>query len=219
MTNLPVLNPTTGEVGSVVDADSLLAIAGRMIGLPDVREGTIADLAAFTEDAQHLERIAKEARGLAGDVIVQKLDRDSTWTCHEGEYTITCPSPQAGTVGWHGECLHIILTALVDAGAVSQAAMDAAVKDVTPRPTVSYAFLRDLRDLLDGNVDEPEFEQLLDEVMGLLASQPEPVYAAQVAGVNRLLKRGGEIEEAVRWAQIPLLPPRRVAKVKRERAA
>ena len=214
MTELQLMSPH-GEVVRAVTAEAILAAGG----IVDLHEADMLTLAVFDENATELVRVANEARGLASDRRVDLLDQDSTWTCHEGEYTITCPSPQAGTVGWHGECLHIILTALVDAGAVSQTAMDAAVKDVTPRPQVSYAFLRDVRDLLDGNVDEPTFEDLLDEVMGLLASEPEPVYAAQLAGVNRLLKRGGEVEEAVRWAQIPLLPPRRVAKVKRERAA
>lgn len=41
------------------------------------------------------------------------------------------------------------------------------------------------------------------------------VDAVQTAGVNRLVKGGGEVADTVRWCRVALTPPRRVAKVKR----
>lgn len=214
MPALQIIDPN-GEVVQAVDAQAMLAAAG----IFDLADADTLELAMFDERVVEWISIAKEARGLGGDELVRRLDLDSCWTCHEGDYTITSPSPQAGTVGWHAGVLHLVLSAAVEAGAVSRSAMDAAVKDITPRPEVSYDFLRDLRELLQGCADQPTFERLTDEVAGHLASEPEPLYAVQTAGVNRLLKRGGEVADAIAWARMQLLAPRRTAKVTKKPVA
>lgn len=211
MTDMLVIDRGTGEAARVVDAPALL----RAAGITDLQDAALLDLAGFDERARELEAITREARGQAGSEMIRRLDANAVWTAREGEYTITCPSPQAGTVTYDPGVLHAVLAAAVKHDAISQAAMDAAVKDVTSPPLVTYGLLRRISTALHGYLDEAADREVLDRVNYLLGDEPDPTYAVQTAGVNRLLKVGGEIAAAVKWCQVTSEPPRRTAKVKR----
>jgi hypothetical protein len=211
MTALQVFDPGAGELVRAVDAQALLAAGG----IPDPAEAETTELAAFDENARTLADIAKEARGIVGDELVHRLDMDRCWTLHEGEWTITAPSPEAGTVGYDAEALHAVLSAAVEAKTISQTAMNAAVKDVTPGPQVSWDLLNDIYQTLLGEVPFSTDEAIRQDVTTLLAAEPERVHAVLLAGVNRLLKGGGSVAEAIEGCRVSVTPPRRQAKVKR----
>jgi len=215
MSALTVVHPSTGELEQVVTAEALL----RAGGVLDLYSAATVDLAAFIESAATLRSIASEASGMAGEQIIHRLDLDACWTLREAGYVITAPSPQAGCVAYDAAVLAAVLAAAVEAGALSQAAMDRAVKDVTPLPAVPWDLLERLAEALDGEIDLPDEIALTHEVSTLLQSRPPARYSVQHAGVQRLLKGGGEVADAVRCCEVPVEPPRRTAKVKREASA
>jgi hypothetical protein len=211
---LVLFDKSSGELAPIVDAPGLLAAAG-IIGLFEADTVTLAE---FDDRARLLESIAKEARGLSGDELIRRLDVDACWTAHAGEWTITSLSPEAGTIGFDGEVTHAVLAAAVEHDAISQAAMDAAVRDVTPGPAVSWTVLREILRALEGDLDPSDEHALYEQVSTLLSEEPARVYSVQRAGINRLLKMGGDVKDAVEWITLTIEAPRRVAKIKRARS-
>lgn len=204
-----------GEALEALDAQRLL----RAAGLDDLAVAAVADLAGFDEQARTLEAICREARGLTSDRLVERLDADASWTRREGDLTISCPSPTAGTEAYDADTLRAVLDGALEAGVVSVSARDAAVRDVTPPPRISWQTLSELCDALNGDLDRPDHDDVTTLAHSILRSRPTPTYSVQHAGVQRLLKRGGALAEAVQRCRVAVTPPRRVARVKRERAA
>jgi hypothetical protein len=129
MTALPMLvNPNTGDVVQALTAENLLHAAG----ITDPRTATIADLAAFVPDADHLTSLAREAKGIVSDELVRRMDRVGKWTIHEGDLTIKSSSPAAGTERYDDERLAEALEALVQEDLIDGHAAFAAIERVYP---------------------------------------------------------------------------------------
>ncbi len=209
MTSLALFHPD-GEVIEAVDAATLLYAAG----IPCVQDADLEQLADVTDKLRELKALAAEATGVLGDAIVHKLDAGARWTVHLDGYTVTAPSPTAGTVTWDVEALRAALDGLIEAGVISPAAGFAAVARIEPMASVSYGFLRDVLAALEGEGDQPDVEGVCGLVMDLLAFEPEPSLKLRPQGVAALLKVLGA-REAVEACQVTVDPGRRRAKVTR----
>ncbi len=172
---LPAMVSEHGEVVRLVTAEHLLEAAG----LTDLTQAEIEALAAFTENAEHLTAIAREAKGTVSEELIRRLDRASKWTAHVDGFEIKAPSPQAGAVTYDTALLREALDALVEQDLIDPDAATAAVELVTP----------------------------------------EPFFKQKQAGVNALLKRGGDVAAAVEACRVETDPPKRTAKVKRKGSA
>lgn len=200
-----------GELVPAVDAGSLLAAAG----IQSVRDAEIIDLAEFTDKADELRRITDEAKGAVSDEMVRRLDMAGRWTTYIGPYTIKSSSPTAGTVAYDVEKLRGVLADLVAGGVISAAGANGAVECVQPTAAVPYALLRAVLCALDGEAEQFDHEMAAQWVANLLDAEPEPTYKLRQAGVNALLKLGGEAAEAIKGCAIATDPGRRRAKVTR----
>lgn len=130
---LPRLLDPQGEVIRVVTAEDLLVAAG----IHDVKGADDTELAAFDDGAKHLASIAKEAREDVGAELIRRMDRSGKWTRHVGEFTVTAPSPDAGTLKYESEALRAALVALVP-DVIDMDAVDAAVRLVCPPAPEPY---------------------------------------------------------------------------------
>lgn len=131
MSDLPQVLSPDGEIVQVITADDFL----RAGGIIDVRAADVVDLAGFTSNADHFAGVLKEAKGIASDELVRRMDRAGKWTRHEGGFTIKTSSPAAGTEKYDSEKLVDALDALVKADLIDREAADAAVTWVhPPRP-------------------------------------------------------------------------------------
>jgi hypothetical protein len=134
MTALPSLVSAEGEIVQALTAENLLHAAG----ITDPRTATIADLAAFVPDADHLTSLAREAKGIVSDELVRRMDRVGKWTLREGDLTIKSSSPAAGTERYDNERLANALTALVGEDVIDAQAAIAAIERVYPRAPEPY---------------------------------------------------------------------------------
>jgi hypothetical protein len=212
-TSLTLLDPA-GELVQAVDAHSVLYAAG----VPDVRYAMACDLAPVMEKLTELKAIVSEAHGLASDRLVALCDQDGCWTRHEGEYTIRTSSPTAGTTGYDVDRLRAVLADLVADDVISAAGANNAVETLHPTASVPYSVLRGLLAVIDGTADEPAVIEAHHHISDLLLDEPEPTYKLKAAGVNALLKLGGEAAEAIAACQVAVEPGRRRAKVTRAAA-
>lgn len=128
--SLPQVLSPAGELVRLVSADDLLHAAG----LHDLTTADAEQLAAFTDNADHLTAIAREAKVRVGGELVDRMDRRGKWTFHVGEFDITAPSPDAGATAYDTDMLVAALERLVSDGVIDREAMDAAVELVTPEP-------------------------------------------------------------------------------------
>ncbi len=212
MTTLQLIDGA-GEVLALVDSSRLLAAAG----IHDVSESDVVELAAFTENAAELRRIADEAQGIVGDELVRRLDMNGRWTLRDGEFEIRAASPEAGTTAYDHEPLVAAVTALVADGVISQTAADAALAPVKPPAEVPWPLLYRAVEALCGELGMAEDAALADELERLLDHEPATTYRQQHAGIKALLKIPGA-REAVAACQVTAVPPRRKATVKRKAA-
>lgn len=204
-----LLSPA-GEVVEPVDAQTLLEAAG----LYDLDECLTANLAAFDERARELEAIAREARGLVGDQLLDRLDRGACWTLREGVYEIKAPSPTAGTTAYDTDELHDALALLVGDGVITQAAAAAALEPSVPKVALTYEVVRQIVRGLQGELDQPDLERVGTDLERLLTFEPEPTYTQRPAGIAALLKLPAA-RPAIEACQRTVEPPRRVARIKR----
>lgn len=130
MTSLPTMVSPAGEVIQLVSAEHLLQVAG----ITDLRVADTDQLASFTDDTDHLAAIAREAKGMVSEELVRRLDRRGKWTLHAAGFTITAPSPAAGTVAYDTGLLASALEALLKEDLIDREAADAALEEVTPDP-------------------------------------------------------------------------------------
>ncbi len=130
MTLPAMLNESSGEVVRLVTAEHLLQAAG----LTDLTAAELEQLAAFTENAEHLAAIAREAKGTVSDELLRRMDRKGRWTVREGEFEVKAPSPQAGTVVYDSEKLLNALIRLAGTSVIDRDALEAAVEMVYPAP-------------------------------------------------------------------------------------
>lgn len=91
------------------------------------------------------------------------------------------------------------------------------VKAPSPTAGTSSFDTQRLQDTLGDLLDR----DLIDADAALAAVefvQPDPYYKVRPAGVQALLKRGGEVAAAIESCRVTAEPPRRVARVKRKAA-
>ncbi len=206
---LTVIDPA-GEVVRAVDAAALLAAAG----ITSIAAADTVSLAAFTADADDLRSIASEAKGLVGDELVRRLDRSGAWTRRDGAFTITAPSPAAGTVAYDTDRLRETLADLVTGGTIDAGAANAALEVFRAAAQVPFSLLAEMACALRGELDPTDVDAVLRRVDELLAFRPDPTYRPRLAGINALLKLPAA-REAVEACRVSVTPPRRVAKVRR----
>lgn len=205
-----------GEVIEAVDARTVL----RAAGIDDIETAETVNLAAFDGRARELESIVKEARGLANARLVADLDAEARWTVRVGAYLIKAPSPKAGTVAYDPGALYAALLGLVVGGHMTQAAMDGAVRDARPVAQVPWELLRDVVEAIWywNGLDHPDYIRITGALQRILDGEPtEPRWTVVLGGVDRLLKLGGPVAEVIEGCRVEVEPPRRVAKVTRER--
>lgn len=171
---LPAMLSEHGEPVRLVAAEHLLHAAG----LEDPTTAEVEQLAQFADNADHLVAIAREAKGTVSEELIRRLDRRGRWTLHEAGWTITAPSPEAGTVRYDNEQLAATVERLVQQDLIDPEAGLAAIEWFQPPP-------------------------------------PAPYWKQKPAGIKALLKRGGEIAEAIDACRVPAEPPKRAAKIKR----
>lgn len=119
------------------------------------------------------------------------------------------------TCSYDVEKLRGVLADLVAAGVISAAGANGAVECVQPTAAVPYGLLRTLREVIQGEADMHDRWEVAHALDDLLADEPEPAYKLKQAGVNALLKLGGEAAEAIKSCAITTAPARRKAKVTR----
>jgi len=92
--------------------------------------GELLDLATAQtiELAQTLDGIGEAHRALAdfesqvSEECLRRMDSGATWTLHEGAYTLSAPSPTAGTVDYPPDALEEALSGLVAEGRIEASA-------------------------------------------------------------------------------------------------
>ncbi len=132
MTLPAMVNESSGEVVRLITAEHLL----RAAGLTDLTDAELEQLAAFTENAEHLAAIAREAKGMVSDELLHRMDRKGRWTVRDGDFEIKAHpgSPQAGTVVYDSEKLWSALVVLAGSQVIDWDAQEAAVGMVYPEP-------------------------------------------------------------------------------------
>lgn len=68
-----------------------------------------------------------EAKRALGNELIERMDRQASWTMREPGVEVKAPSPAAGTVTWAGEKLEEILGVLVEEGVIDREAKVRAV--------------------------------------------------------------------------------------------
>lgn len=131
---LPAMVTDGGEVVRLITADHLLQAAG----LDDITGADPEQLAAFTDQADHLTAIAREAKTLVSAELVRRLDKRGKWTLHIGGFTVSAPSPEAGTVAYDNEQLAAAVDRLVAADLIDPEAGTAAIEWFQPPPPAPY---------------------------------------------------------------------------------
>lgn len=215
MSTLALVDMGTGELVDAVDARALLAAAG----IANVGDAHSAQLAAFIDEAEKLRCVASEAKGIAGDELISRMDRDGKWTLRTDGFEVKSASPEAGAVAYDTARLHEALSTLVTVDVISPAGARAALEPVKPMATVSYDLLRRIAGLLDDfatndKVDAVWWDAVLGEVEDVLLTEPAVTYRQHAAGIKALLKIG-HAREAIEACRIAVQPPRRTAKVRR----
>ncbi len=101
-----VSNPVSGEVISLADPTDMLA--------------------RFVADLDDLRQRLETERSQVNTELLERLDKNATWTFQAGGYKITAPSPDPG-VEYDGGRLAAALANLADRGVIDTHAYEAAV--------------------------------------------------------------------------------------------
>lgn len=85
------------------------------------------DLAEYLDGVKELRSRLDEERAIISRELVSRMDQGAKWTLHAGPYKLTAPSPAVGEE-WDGAELYDALCELVEDGAISMDAVNAAVE-------------------------------------------------------------------------------------------
>jgi len=134
------VNPTTGEVIDISDAEQMTLAASQapeMLGLMlDVIDENI--------------RRAQDVRAHIGQYLIDRMDADATQTLHAGEFTLTVNGGSDEYETYDADALRAGLMRLVETGAISEAAV---AKAVRVKYEASKSGLNSLRALRDEAID------------------------------------------------------------------
>jgi len=176
-----------------------------------VTEAPTIDLAAYLDDLATIRAALADEETLVQHEIRGRLDANLAWTEHvdsdDRAFTLSCPSPTAGTTGYRLDVLRDGLRDLVASGLLTAAAARGAV---TRSITASF--------IVDVDVDTGPLVAQLERTTALLQT---PVWEVRVttaekvaaAGVQRLAKMGGSAAALVVDASVLVEPPARRVKV------
>lgn len=103
-----VIDPFTGEAVVIADAPT-------------------DTLAAFLHNVREVEGAFREQKRAVTREIVERMDREARWTGTVGDYKIVADGPPK-PIEYQAEALYEALREYVDSGAISEAALDAAVE-------------------------------------------------------------------------------------------
>lgn len=214
MSDLHILDRTTGEIIVPHDCNAVLAGAG----IIDVRLAEMNQLAGFIESVRLFKSIATEAAGEAGDELIRRMDRDGKWTWRDDHYEAKAPSPEAGTTVYDTAMLHEALTTLVAVDVISVDGARAALEPIYPTASVPYDLLRWIMGLLNDlagsdKIDARLWDDVVSEVERLLLAEPDVTYKQHAAGIKALLKIPAA-REPIEACRELVDRPRRTAKVK-----
>lgn len=210
MSTLPQVLSPSGEVIRLITAEHLLQAAG----IDDPRRASTAELAAFSDSADHLTGIAREAKGIVSDELVRTLDRSGSWTRRVDGFVIKAPSPEAGTTAYDTDTLREVLAALVATDVIDQEGADAALEPVPGTVAFTLEELMRILTALDGEADQPVHESAQDLVAHALSMVPATTYRQKHAGIKALLKVPAA-REAIEACRVEVEPPKRKATVTR----
>lgn len=212
---LPIIvNQETGETVRVINADDLLRAASLELHVAEKE-----DLALFMDNCRHLEAVGKEAREIAGAEVVRRLDRDGSWTWRGGGFELTSASPAAGTTAYDTDDLLAALEQLVADDVISTVAKDKALEPQHGTVTIDRGTLELFAAALQRRGGPVTAREAAQRLARLLEAVPATTYKQKPAGINALLKLGGDVAAAVESAKVTVEPPPRKATVKRVRAA
>ena len=175
--------------------------------LLDVRSASDERLAAFVVDAGRLRDDLAEAERVVEGELLRRLDRAACWTRRLGDprtgvqLEVKAPSPQAGATEWDELALERELDGLVAAGEIDREAAAAALER---KVTVTF------RPRLASEQAAIERAAKRDARVRDVEATTRPVQA----GINALLKLGGDVAAAVERARVKREPPPRRARVK-----
>lgn len=115
----PALTTPTGQV--------IVPEGGEVVDPATASHVTLGDLMRNIRDRS--DQLAAAKKLLVAEVLA-RMDRNAAWTMHAGKgVKLTAPSPRGEA--HKGDNLHANLKPLVDAGVITQEAMDAAVREET----------------------------------------------------------------------------------------
>lgn len=103
-----VIDPSTGEAVVIADAAT-------------------DTLAMFLDNVREVERAFREQKRAVTRAIIERMDREARWTGIVGDYEIVADGPTKPTE-YQAEALYEALREYVDSGAISEAALEAAVE-------------------------------------------------------------------------------------------
>jgi len=211
MSALTMIDRYGEVVADVVTAERLLAV----VGITDLSGADALEIAVADETLNDMTSITKEARGELSREVVARMDMDGKWTQRVGEYEMKSSSPTAGTEVYATDLLRATLASLVEDGAISQRAADAACVPTYPKAEVGYGLLRQLAEALDGRVSQPTDFALAHTLELLINEEPPPTYKTNLRGVAALKKVSAHVAEAIALCRIEVDPPARRASIKR----
>ncbi len=215
---IQLFDPSTGVVTAAVDARRLLSCAGLVDPDCEDIEAALADvpfeaLVTFAAKAAELASVVKEADNAVRHHLPLRLDKLGEWTVRAVGYVVNSPSETAGTSGYDSALLRSACGRLVDEGVIEQEAADRALEVVPVPALVPYAMLRLILDALDGELDQPGYAELREQIGVKILDEPEPRLVQHRSGIVALRKLRAA-RPVIEACEVPLTPPRRKATVK-----
>lgn len=107
---ITVVSPRTGEVLSL--------------------DSPTEDLGTYLADVREFESLLKEAKGVVGRELLERMRKQACWTIHAGGLKLSAPASDTEEQ-FDGAALREALLELVDRGELAIEAVDAAVEVVT----------------------------------------------------------------------------------------
>lgn len=113
------LEPRTPDIPAVMDPQT-----GEALVLADAPTDS---LAGFLDHVREIETNLREQKKAVTAEIIDRMDREAKWTGEVGDYVIKGDGPTRPTE-YDAEALHAALLEYVDAGAITDAALEAAIE-------------------------------------------------------------------------------------------
>lgn len=113
------ITPAPADIPAVIDPSTGEAVV--------VASATTDTLAMFLDNVRQVEQTFREHKRAVTREILSRMDREARWSGVVGDYAITGDGPTKPTE-YDAEALYNALTEYVDSGAISEAALDAAIE-------------------------------------------------------------------------------------------